>query len=316
VIPPDWLDIYLPSGGFPLEPQDHELDWGDQREVRLVYAPSTPFGWRMSASYRWGESNGSDAGEDGQLMATCGRLSPVFPNPVCWTATNGGPVSWGVSFVNDREDYAIADLTIGRDVGFGGWGGGTSVVSAGLRGAELTSESHIENRGDPDHIYEEGFVVTTYVRRWHSYRDYVDAERTFKGAGPVLSWEGAGRLAGSRSAGYVDLDWNVTGGVLFGKQAVELREESKETYLVATNSSSTRTTATTVRTRPESNSVQVPVFGATLGLSYSIDRMKVGIGYRWERYYDAVNGGDFEKDSKFDRTIDGPYFKLAIGFGG
>ena len=61
--------------------------------------------------------------------------------------------------------------------------------------------------------------------------------------------------------------------------------------------------------------VTVPTFGASLGLSYSIDRVKIGAGYRWDRYQDAIDGG-FEEAKRYDRDIHGPYFKLAIGFGG
>ena len=38
-------------------------------------------------------------------------------------------------------------------------------------------------------------------------------------------------------------------------------------------------------------------------------------GYRWERYFDVLDVG-YDKAKKYDRTIDGPYFKLSVGFGG
>jgi hypothetical protein len=59
----------------------------------------------------------------------------------------------------------------------------------------------------------------------------------------------------------------------------------------------------------------VPVLDLSLGLSYEIQRIKVGAGYRWERYYNAIDAGYAEHKS-YDRTIDGPYFKIAVGFGG
>ena len=43
--------------------------------------------------------------------------------------------------------------------------------------------------------------------------------------------------------------------------------------------------------------------------------MKLSAGYRWERYFDVIDGGIAERKS-YDRTIDGPYFKIAVGFGG
>jgi len=43
--------------------------------------------------------------------------------------------------------------------------------------------------------------------------------------------------------------------------------------------------------------------------------VKVGLGYRWERYFNAISAAG-ERDRSYDRTIDGPYLKVSIGFGG
>jgi hypothetical protein len=59
----------------------------------------------------------------------------------------------------------------------------------------------------------------------------------------------------------------------------------------------------------------VPVAAASLGLSYSVDRLKIGAGYNWERYFDVLDVGQAKAESA-DRTIHGPYFKIAVGFGG
>jgi len=64
-----------------------------------------------------------------------------------------------------------------------------------------------------------------------------------------------------------------------------------------------------------SEDVTVPTFAASLGLAYKIDRMEIGAGYRWERYFGAIDGG-FAAAEDADRTIDGPYPKIAVGFGG
>ncbi|HEX5777179.1 MAG TPA: Lpg1974 family pore-forming outer membrane protein, partial [Caulobacteraceae bacterium] len=64
-----------------------------------------------------------------------------------------------------------------------------------------------------------------------------------------------------------------------------------------------------------SKSANVPMVEAALGLSYEIQRFKVGAGYRWERYFDVLDAGADEHQNA-DRTIDGPYFKVSLGFGG
>ena len=58
-----------------------------------------------------------------------------------------------------------------------------------------------------------------------------------------------------------------------------------------------------------------PLLDVALGLSYKVDRFSIGAGYRWERYFDAIDGGVTAHQDE-DRTIDGPYFKLSVGFGG
>jgi hypothetical protein len=52
-----------------------------------------------------------------------------------------------------------------------------------------------------------------------------------------------------------------------------------------------------------------------LGLSYEIQRVKIGAGYRWERYFNVLDGG-YDEHRSYDRTFDGPYFKVSVGFGG
>ncbi len=44
------------------------------------------------------------------------------------------------------------------------------------------------------------------------------AERSFKGVGPSLSWEGSAALAGNKEDGELALDWGMNGALLFGRQ--------------------------------------------------------------------------------------------------
>jgi iron complex outermembrane receptor protein len=53
----------------------------------------------------------------------------------------------------------------------------------------------------------------------------------------------------------------------------------------------------------------------SLGLSYEVQRFKIRTGYRWERYFNVLDAG-YDKRNQVDRTLDGPYFKIAVGFGG
>jgi hypothetical protein len=67
--------------------------------------------------------------------------------------------------------------------------------------------------------------------------------------------------------------------------------------------------------RPRSKSVMVPVVDLSLGLSFEVPGVTLSTGYRWERYFNVLDAG-FTEHKSYDRTLDGPYFKIAVGFGG
>ena len=128
-------------------------------------------------------------------------------------------------------------------------------------------------------------------------------------------------------AGRLDLDWSVAGGVAFGKQktsvaASQVARSHEITHVgvltILGNTGKPTLLGTTVAPPiniERSEDVTVPMVDVSLGLAYTVDRFSIGAGYRWERYFDAIDGG-FEKASDADRTIDGPYLKLSVGFGG
>ena len=204
---------------------------------------------------------------------------------------------------------------VGREVGIGAWGeDGSSIVSLGVKYAALKSTSHVELRSHPDHQIPSDVDGSKYQRHWHNYDVEFDAERSFEGVGPAISWEASSVLLDGRDAGRINVDWQLSGGMLFGKQTSNFSEETAEEYITGTIIFGQSVTSITDRDRQESKSVQTPVAGASLGLSYALDRMKLSAGYRWERYFDVIDGGIAERKS-YDRTIDGPYFKLSVGFG-
>jgi iron complex outermembrane receptor protein len=312
---PAWIDTFRASADFPLHPQDHELDWGDDREFKATYAFGGHGGWRLSAGLRYGRANGSAHAEVSEnTLGFC-----VFSADKYAFCQDTGPLAWATTDATDRESYALADFMVGKDVGIGSWGGGQSVVGFGVRYAEFSSESDVLIHSDPDRYLPPEDAIK-YHRHWHNYHVDVNADREFKGWGPQLSWEASGRLFGRDGAGQVDLDWGLSSGVLFGKQKVRIRDETTGVYTNGAQLDEAKYIDVTepiyeLATPSRSKSVTVPNVGASLGLSYAIDRLKVGAGYRWERYFDVIDGG-FDEPREYDRTIDGPYFKLSVGFGG
>ena len=150
------------------------------------------------------------------------------------------------------------------------------------------------------------------------YDSKLVGERKFEGLGPILSFEGARPIAGNKNIGNLDVNVSLEGGVLFGDRDTRITGSvgGKSFDQVLAGSYRTPDVVTTAPVSiVRSESATVPTAAVNLGLSYTIDRMKIGAGYRWERYFDAIDGG-YDEAEDFDRTIDGPYFKLSVGFGG
>jgi hypothetical protein len=319
-IAPDFVAAFSEAVD-PTTVQHRDLDWGDGRQIRLIYRPDGA--WSVSAGVRYGRAN---------AKVPQVHLSEAV-NPVCAWLPDGpqgaycasepllirASINWSDTTAQEREEHLVADFTIGRDFGLGLIGDSHSKVSAGLRYAQFESTTATTMDGIPDWNFPEGWIK--YPTTFHHYRASAVADRKFDGLGPELSWEAAQRLWGSEEAGHLDLDWAVTAGVLFGKQdmIVTGTEESSYfngKYLVLVDPGVLPPlTSMPLNVAPRSKDVTVPVVDLSLGLAYEVGRVKVGAGYKWERYFNVLDGGYAEHKDE-DRTIDGPYFKIAVGFGG
>jgi len=317
--------------------QEQNLDWGDGRGVRVTWRPEAG-PWSVSAALRRGRTN-----HFGKPSAT------QYTDPVC---VFGGNLAFLCSFtddpnygpltrlsqannaqalVNTTEDHELVDFAVSYDIGIGQ--GVTSRVSGGLRYVNLKSITNAELRGVPDWHIGAGSArsfldILFNAPATHTVdRAIFDASREFEGLGPTATWDAAYTLLGSEM-GHLDVDWSLTAGAIFGDQTAKItgteRSDFYKTTLLTLTTGPIRqvptpipTTSTSMTLDPISRtkSVTVPMAGASLGLTYKVDRFSIGAGYRWERYFDAIDGG-FTDAKKKDRTIDGPYFKLAVGFGG
>jgi len=320
------------AGPLAERPQHRGLDWGDGREVKITYQPgSGP--WNVMGSFRYGRSNSSVP--QGHTEAPSGprrcnlpidsKYGQYFCDP-SFSKYSQAMIT-GINFADtsgaEREKHVIADFAVGRDVGLGMVGDSYSTLSVGLRyGAFESSTKTVvsgRNRVLPDGWYK-------YPTSQDEYRFNLTAKRKFKGEGPTLSWDAAQRLLGSEQAGHLDLDWALTGGVLFGKQHTSttgsygvLSTEGKylqDLHCIGQPCPPRPTLPETpLGVAARSKSVSVPILDLSLGLAYEVGRFKAGAGYRWERYFNVLDTG-YDERKQTDRTIDGPYFKIAVGFGG
>jgi outer membrane receptor protein involved in Fe transport len=312
--------------------QAQDLDWGDGRDVKVTWRPSSG-PWSVSGAVRFGKTNHGGRGAAEELTdPVCAVSDPDYcaylaGHEQYYVLTDISAIQRADAKAFDREEHNILDFKVGYDMSFGGLN--DSVVSAGLRYAELTSDTEASLYGVPHWIVPAAFYETGEDLHRTIYVIDVDAQRSFEGWGPIASWDASLPLFGSDENGRVRLDWSLEGGVLFGDQQssslattrVNEHEIDSNAYVnellgaPVVHEFQPYTTLATVNPAPRSEDATVPMAAGSLGLSYKVGGFKVGAGYRWERYFDVIDGG-YEEHRSEDRTIDGPYFKIAVGFGG
>jgi iron complex outermembrane receptor protein len=306
---PDWLADNLATLGDTRSAHTEDLDWGDTRDIKLTYAPGG--GWAASAAYRVGKTNG-------------------FNRTKAVDAVPGG--EFGISFldhdnyalseVNDSEAHTIVDFMIGKEIGLGRFGeGGRSEIAAGLRYAKFESLSRVTIDGATEMYIAPVLDVKYPDIHFNTFSMALASQSEFEGVGPSVSWDSSLRLAGEEETGHADLDWSVGGGVLFGKQNVNSTEEREGEYVHPSDipfGAAIRDNLypdSPLIERHRTKDVTAPTLSLSVGLSYSIDRVRISTGYSYDRFFNAIDGG-IDEAQQFDRTIHGPYLKLSLGFGG
>jgi hypothetical protein len=340
-----WVDA-LPASIAPENVQDRDLDWGDGRSLKVTYQPSGS-SWSVAAAFRYGRTNNDTArtnASSADIVDACRLPSWIPSSSLC----EPGAVFYGYTFgfwhyvettawsdaeARSGEEHEIADFIVGRDVGIGDRL--RSKISAGLRYADFQSSTRWAANAQGDWNVPVGWGLGAFPKYQASFKRrhvVLKADREFKGAGPEVTWEAALPVWGDDRTGRVNVDWSVGGAELFGKQKTTISGQDTtvlhqgnlgyNTGYVPDRSRSVLRgilpvvdTQTTQIEGSRSKDVTVSALDLSLGLSYEVGRIKLGTGYRWERYFDVLDVGQDEA-KKGDRTIDGPYFKIAVGFGG
>jgi outer membrane receptor protein involved in Fe transport len=338
----DWVDN-LPESIALENVQNRDLDWGDSRSLKLTWRP-TASPWSASAGIRYGRTNNDttrDNANSVDIVEACrftGKYAFVCEPDFSPYGLNFAflnyveTTSWSDAEARSGEEHQIIDFAVGRDFGLGSPLDGA--LSAGLRYADFSSETRWAANAQGDWSIPEGWAKygPEYESSFTRQHVALDAEREFSGTGPVVSWDAAMPIWGDDHTGHLDLDWTVTAGTLFGKQETTISgvdetvlhqgalgpivnyssDRSKSLIVSLLPVADTDTTPVDIR---RSEEVTVPLLDLSLGLSYEVGRIKLSTGYRWERYFDVLDVGQDEAQDAH-RTIDGPYFKLSVGFGG
>jgi len=311
--------------------QNRDLDRGDGRSLKLTWRPeASP--WSVSAAVRYGRTNSDTTRVRHELETAkvcgwpdttfygypiddlaCDPASPKYNPFVMKSATN-----WSDAEARSREKHQVIDFRVGRDFGIGS--GLDSTLSAGLRRVNFESTTEFAATALTGWDIPQGWIFESkYSAGHYGQVAHITSEREFEGFGPTLTWDAATHLLGNADTGEVRVDWSLTAGALFGKQktAIEDKEEVGHYVGAFLTWPAPIDGEPTVIDKPveRSSRATVPMFDLSLGLAYEIQRVKVGAGYRWERYFDVLDAG-FGKARDYDRAIDGPYFRVSVGFGG
>lgn len=239
--------------------------------------------------------------------------------------------------VKHSEQHLVLDFQAGKDVGLGMFGhDGTSVFSAGLRVARFNANSEVTIRAKPGvDFYDVSASIFKFpVTKWSTYYLHGQAERSFNGIGPSLSWSASAPLAGNVQDGELSLDWGVNGSLLFGRQKAKVSHQTTRrnlhakyyvTFPTSVYANGHHTTHyTTLYKHPSADhptgghvanrTVTVPNLGANIGISYRIDDAKLSLGYRADYFFGAMDTG-FDKAKKSSLGFNGLYASISIGLG-
>ena len=318
-------DVYK-GIGFVSNQQEPRFAFGE--EAKITFQPENS-DWLFSAGIRYGRSHANrhrhnQAPADSQhYHFTLAFTFYGYP----YQYTYDGTVHPSYSALADtktetQERHTIVDFSAGKDVGLGLFGGhGSSVLNAGVRYASFRENSsayitarpgvHIKTKMIPITFFHVSFPK--YYPTFHQYFLKGEANRSFTGIGPTLSWDASVALAGNTQDGELAFDWGINAAFLFGKQKAKISHHTTATKFALQNYVGTLYTPRSNHST-RSRNVTVPNIGGYAGLSVKYTDVKVSIGYRYDTFLNAMDTG-IDAAKKSNVTFNGPFASISIGIG-
>jgi iron complex outermembrane receptor protein len=339
--PPFMPSVMIPAQQKALAVQTPPA-YGLEEEANVSFQPVSS-DWLIAASIRYGRSNAKRHHHQQTRNVAEPFNFTYYGNTYSGSLYPSRYFKFADGQSDQSERHLFVDFEAGKDVGLGLFGmKGSSVVSAGVRIAQLTSQSHIAMHLRPDLQYPTAPItsvtdVFALLRgtgspiQFHDYAASAGIQRSFSGFGPKLTWNASAPIAGNEDAGELALDWGLNGAVLFGRQKVSGHHQTATTtfdkngfrviggFHTGPASGYIYTQSVTHNTPPpvninRSREVTVPDVGATIGLSYRYANAKIKFGYRADMFFGAIDGGiDARKNE--NRAFYGPYASISIGLG-
>ena len=254
--------------------------------------------WIFTASMRYGRAQHGpkdthDQGYGVGTLASAGLTNYAFLN-----ATQ-----------QSHSTHAVLDFTAGRDVGMGLLSSGLSTIHFGVRATQLNENAtaHFSAFSSAPAKYSAGKIV---------HKADALFARSFSGAGPSVSWDGATPLMGSVDGG-VTFDWGANAAILVGRQKAHISLHTADTRYAGKYQYPkipivlAQSTVTPDRDR----TVVVPNLGGFAGVSWRLPAGKISMGYRADFFFGALDGG-LTTSRKNTTGFYGPFASVSIGLGG
>ena len=221
---------------------------------------------------------------------------------------------------DDNESHSVLDFSVGKDVGLGRFGhDGTSIISAGVRFAQFSSNFNTKAMGRPEINFFPGNFGNS-IPTFYMYTMFANAHRSFRGIGPSLSWNASAGLLGNKDEAELTVDWGVNAAVLFGRQKVRGNHTTQAYHAPFTPYIQYvgyyySKPYDNVHPIDRSRRVTVPNLGGFAGFSIKYPNAKVSLGYRADFFFGAVDAGIDQRHTK-NLGFNGPFATISIGLGG
>jgi iron complex outermembrane recepter protein len=275
--------------------------------------------WVLSASLRYGRSSSNRSVH----QQTSPKPFVTYLNGYYRRAKYPDAARFADTAARNSERHLIVDFQVGKDVGLGMFGGknGSSVLNFGVRFAQFSTKSNIALKSDPDWQFTYKYFYGHKIpqQAFHSNLASMQAERSFHGVGPSLSWNASAPFAGTVQDGEFTIDWGVNAALLFGRQRTKVHHQvtgqfAPAYHFLAQNPGLYATYQPAPVNRTRSNSITVPNVGGFAGLSFRYADAKFSFGYRADLFFGAVDGGiDTRKNE--NRGFFGPFASVSVGLG-
>lgn len=247
------------------------------------------------------------------------------------------PDRYSTGYVNRTSDYSVrsleshtlVDFVVGKDVGLGLWKNDlSSQIGFGIRFAQFAAKTTLNLRADPN-PHRDG---PKYLSALHAtipfniyyqfYKAKPEFDRSFRGLGPSLSYQGSVPLFGSTDDdAELTLDWGANAAVLFGRQKARIHHQTTgDLYAnrpLAPFSGQPQfshdhyaNSAGVTRSR----FAAVPNVGGLVGMSLKFPNARVSVGYRGDFFFGAMDGG-IDTRKNYDRNFYGPFATFSVGLG-